>query len=143
LDALFNRRVAAPAVDLGPAGQAGAHLVAQHVLRDALLELMDEVRPLGPRTYQRHVAAQDVPQLWKLIDVGPAEQPADRSAPRVVVARPYGAGLALGVLVHRTKLVDRERFAVQSHPLLPVEDRTGRRAANQQRDQREGEGQTQ
>src|SRR5580765_7944130 len=32
LDALVERRVAAPAVHLRPAGHAGLHLVAQHVL---------------------------------------------------------------------------------------------------------------
>ena len=47
LDALLDRGVAAPAVDLRPAGEAGLHLVAQHVLRDPLLELLDEERPLG------------------------------------------------------------------------------------------------
>src|SRR2546421_12479511 len=41
LDALLERRVTAPAVDLRPAGHAGLHLVAQHVLRDAVLELLD------------------------------------------------------------------------------------------------------
>src|SRR5437868_15025792 len=33
LDALLERRVAAPAVHLRPAGHAGLHLVPQHVLR--------------------------------------------------------------------------------------------------------------
>ena len=56
------------------------HLVAQHVLRDPLLELIDEVRPLGPRADQRHVAAQHVPELRHLVDVGPAQEPPDRRA---------------------------------------------------------------
>src|SRR5689334_21449044 len=50
LDALFERCVAAPAVDLCPAGDSGFHLVAQHVLRDPVLELLDEIRPLRPWT---------------------------------------------------------------------------------------------
>src|SRR6476660_8940250 len=37
LDALFERRVAPPAVDLGPARDAGLHFVAKHVLRYAVL----------------------------------------------------------------------------------------------------------
>ena len=85
LDALLDRRVAAPAVDLRPAGQARAHLVAQHVLRDPLLELVDEERPLGPRADERHVAAQHVPELRQLVDVGAPQQAADRRAARVVV----------------------------------------------------------
>src|SRR5262245_54110741 len=34
LDPLFERRVAAPPVHLRPAGDAGLHLVAEHVLRN-------------------------------------------------------------------------------------------------------------
>ena len=51
LDPLFDRRVAAPAVDLRPAGDSGLYLVAQHVLRDLVLELLDKQRPLGPRPH--------------------------------------------------------------------------------------------
>src|SRR5687767_3451646 len=39
LDAFLERGVAAPAVDLRPARDAGLDLVAQHVLRNAVLEL--------------------------------------------------------------------------------------------------------
>src|SRR5437773_221337 len=39
LDALFQRRVAAPSVYLRPASQAGLYFVAKHVLRDFVLEL--------------------------------------------------------------------------------------------------------
>src|SRR3954471_20787494 len=49
LNPLLERRVATPAVHLRPAGQPRLHLVPQHVLRNAVLELLDEVRPLGPR----------------------------------------------------------------------------------------------
>jgi hypothetical protein len=42
--------------------------VAQHVLRDSLLELIHEVRPLGTRTDERHVAAENVPELRQLVD---------------------------------------------------------------------------
>src|SRR5438128_1960017 len=46
LDALLDRRVAAPAVDLRPAGDAGLDLVAQHVARHAAPEVLHEARPL-------------------------------------------------------------------------------------------------
>src|SRR5436190_3147682 len=39
LDALLERGVAAPAVDLRPTGQPRLHFVAQHVLRNLVLEL--------------------------------------------------------------------------------------------------------
>src|SRR6478609_1046158 len=57
-DAFFERRVAAPAVDLRPPGNARLHFVAQHVLGDAVLELLDEEGPLGTRSDDRHIAPQ-------------------------------------------------------------------------------------
>src|SRR5512139_4320140 len=69
LDALLDRRVAAPAVPLRPAGPAALHAVAPHVLRDALAELLDDGRPLGPRADEAHVADEDVDELGELVEV--------------------------------------------------------------------------
>src|SRR5205823_5084757 len=69
LDAFFERGVAAPAVHLRPAGDAGLHFVPEHVLREAMLELVDKERPLGPRPDNGHIALEDVPNLWELIQV--------------------------------------------------------------------------
>src|SRR5512139_3031860 len=66
LDALLDRGVAAPAVDLRPAGEAALDLVAQHVARDALAELVDEDRPLRARPDEAHLPAEDVDQLRQL-----------------------------------------------------------------------------
>src|SRR5512140_2755885 len=55
LDPLLDRGVAAPAVDLGPAGEAALDLVAQHVARDLFTELVDEDRPLRPRADETHL----------------------------------------------------------------------------------------
>src|SRR5919109_1496457 len=55
LDTLFDGRVAAPAVDLRPARDAGLHLVPEHVARDPLAELLDERGSLGPRTDEAHL----------------------------------------------------------------------------------------
>src|SRR5690242_10322122 len=63
LDALFERRVAAPPIHLRPAGDARLDLVAQHVLRDAVFELLDEEGAFGPRADDRHVALEHVPEL--------------------------------------------------------------------------------
>src|SRR5687767_3934374 len=89
LDTLFERGVAAPAVYLRPAGDAGLDLVAQHVLRDAVLELLDEERPLGTRPDDRHVALEDVPELRQLVEVEAAQPLSHRRRARVVVARPH------------------------------------------------------
>src|SRR6188508_3024980 len=54
LDAFLERRVASPPVDLCPSGDARLHLVAEHVLRDAVFELLDEERAFGPGPDDRH-----------------------------------------------------------------------------------------
>src|SRR5947207_3065899 len=78
LDALVERRVAAPAVHLRPAGHARLHFVPQHVLRNAVLRLLDELRALGTRSDDRHVAAQDVPELRQLVEVRAPQKLAER-----------------------------------------------------------------
>src|SRR5262249_36233186 len=52
LDPLGEARVSAPGVHLGPARDAGPYAVTQHVLRELLLELADELGPLRPRADQ-------------------------------------------------------------------------------------------
>src|SRR5260370_403516 len=78
LDALLERCVAAPAVHLRPPCDACLDLVAEHVLRNAAVELLAEIRTLGPRTDDRHVAAQHVPELRQLVDAEAAPPTADR-----------------------------------------------------------------
>src|SRR5688572_26271859 len=123
-DALLERGVAAPAVDLRPAGDAGLHLVPEHVLREAVLELLDEIRTFRPRADERHVTAEDVPQLRQLVEVDAAEELPHRRASRVIVARPHRTAFVFGPFVHRPELVDDERLAIEPHTLLPVEDRS-------------------
>src|SRR5678815_1589338 len=59
-DPLFERGISAPAIDLRPPGDARLHLVAQHVLRDAVPELLDEEGTLGTRPDDRHLALEDL-----------------------------------------------------------------------------------
>src|SRR4029078_11926090 len=47
-DPLLQARIAAPAVDLRPAGEAAAHAVAQHVVGDVVLEFVHELGPFRP-----------------------------------------------------------------------------------------------
>src|SRR5688572_9120614 len=123
LDTLFERGVAAPAVHLRPAGDTRLHLVAQHVLRDAVLELLHEEGAFRPRADDRHLTFEDVPELWQLVEVEAAQPAADRRRARVVFARPHRPAGVFGVVLHRAELVDGEWPAVEAHALLRVEDR--------------------
>src|SRR5262245_47403491 len=125
LDALLDRRVAAPAVDLRPAGDAGLHLVAQHVLRNLVLELLDKEWALGAWPDDRHVAAENIPELRQLVDVKAAEPAAEWRRTRIVVARPDRTGHILSVYEHCSELVNLEGFAVEAHALLFVERWSG------------------
>src|SRR5216684_429901 len=58
-------RSAIAILDLGPAGDSWLHGEALHVVRDLLLKLMDELRPLGARPDEAHVPDQDVEELRK------------------------------------------------------------------------------
>src|ERR671934_2853166 len=48
---------------------------------DAALEALDIARPLRPRPDHRHLAAQDVEELWQLVQGEAAQKPPDRGAP--------------------------------------------------------------
>src|SRR6187200_1422994 len=72
IEVVFNsflqRCISTPTVDLGPAGDPGLDLVPQHVLRDAVLELLDEEGALRPRSDDRHLALEHVPELRPLVE---------------------------------------------------------------------------
>src|SRR5262245_48569886 len=76
LNALPQRGVAAPAVDLRPAGDPRLDPMPGHVAGDAVRELLDEHRTFRARSYQAHVAEQNVDELRQFIERGlPKETP--------------------------------------------------------------------
>ena len=64
---LGGPRVAA--VNLRPAGHARLREVTQSIRRDELLERLDVLRLLRARPDEAHVARQNVPELWQLIEM--------------------------------------------------------------------------
>src|SRR5204862_3121545 len=58
-DALLDRGVAAPSIDLCPSGNATFRVVPAHVARNVLLKQVDKVRALGPRADRAHIPDQD------------------------------------------------------------------------------------
>ena len=109
---------------LGPSGEAAAHAVAEHVVGDVILELVDERWPLGTRPHKAHIPFDDVEELWPLVEVVLAQERADLRAPRVSVLRPHRAGLGFRVVHHGAELVNEESPAVHGHPFLGVENRS-------------------
>src|SRR5437879_684053 len=114
LDALLERRVPAPAVDLRPAGHARLDLVAQHVARNLASEFVDKERPLGPRPDQAHLTSEHVDELRQLVEAPPAQEGARRRAAVVGRLRPHGSRGGLRIRSHRPKLEHWEGSAVET-----------------------------
>ena len=58
------------------------HRIPQYMLRNAVLELLDEEGPFGTRTDDRHVADQHVPELRPLVEVVLAQPRAEPGGAR-------------------------------------------------------------
>lgn len=84
LDAAHEVGVASQAVDLGPAGHAGFDEVAREVVRNLAGEAVGVVGAFGARADEAHVAAQDVPELGKFVEVPAAHPGADAQEAGVV-----------------------------------------------------------
>ena len=109
--------------DLGEAGDAGLDVVAVGVLGVLRGELLDEVRALGARADEAHVAVEDVPDLRQFVEAGGADEGADARDARVVVGRELRAREFLGVDAHRAELVDLVGPAEAAGADLAVEGR--------------------
>src|SRR5262249_18939203 len=97
-------------------------------------ELLDKYGTLRARADQAHVTAQDVDELRQLVETGAAEKCSQARAPRIVLPRPYGPRLLLGIYAHAAKLEHLEGAAVKPAALLAIEDRLGTRELDQRCD---------
>ncbi len=77
---------------------------------------------LGPGADDAHIAAQDVPRLWHLVEVEPAQHPTDACDAGVVLLGPVQ--VLFGVHAHRAQLDDLERLPEVADTFLAVEEGT-------------------
>src|SRR5437899_1453915 len=118
LEALLERGVAPPPVDLGPPGHAGLDLVAEHVPGQLAPKLLHEHGPLRARADQAHLAPQNVHELGKLVEAEAPEPGAERGPSRIAGLRPHRTAFGLGAGTHRPEVEHRKGATVQAHPLL-------------------------
>src|SRR5439155_13396296 len=109
----------------GPAGDARLDAVAVAVAVHVALEELDEVRSLGARADQAHVASDYVQQLGQLVQRGAAEEGAEALPPVVAldaagrrVGRQVGKDDRLDRSAHRAELEHLEAASVQAHAWL-------------------------
>src|SRR5947207_6089289 len=98
-------------------------------------ELLDKLRTFRPRTDEAHLASENIEELRQLVERPGANETADARAARIVFLRPHRAGRVLSADAHRTKLEDLERFSIEAHPHLSIENRSAIFDPDEQRDQ--------
>ena len=134
--------LAAVAGDLCPAGDAGAHEMAHHVLVDEARVLLGMGEHVGTGADDGHVAAQDVPELGQLVDIHAAHEIAEGKLAGVVLRGLQAVGIDIDV--HGAELQALEALAADARALLAEEDGTRTlKLDNQGDDGREGQQQEQ
>ena len=81
------------------------------------------VRRLRTGPDQAEIAGQDIDKLGKLVELGLAQEAANREHTGIIGQGELARTDACGVLHHRCELEQTERFAASSDPDLPIEDR--------------------
>jgi hypothetical protein len=94
------------------------------------------VRILGPRSDERHLAAQHVHELRQLVHLGTAEERPEAEHTRIVGRRHSRRPLGR-VDVHRPELEHLERHATASHSAGTEERRSGTREPDAERAERD------
>ena len=113
------------AVYLGIAGKAGFDLEAELEVRELLVILLRNLRPLGAGADNRHVALEDIHKLRQLIQAALADNAPDgRYAGIVYAGGEAGDAVLLGIDAHGAELDDLELAAVLCQPGLLIEDGT-------------------
>ena len=92
-------------VDLRPAGDAGPDQVTEVIVGNLLFVDFGALGPLGARPNEAHVAAKDVPELWKFIEASPAKEGAETRDAMVTGAC---VEVAFGRLAHSAKFKNRK-----------------------------------
>src|SRR5258708_37717693 len=96
------------------------------VVGNVLAKAFDKYRPLWPRPYEAHVAANYIDKLRDFVQPEFADKLADPRHSRIVLSRPLGAIGELCIHPHRPELQHLERLPSQADALLPEDRRTFR-----------------
>src|SRR3989344_6446429 len=123
-------------IDLCPTGYAGLDDETDGVVRDLGDQFLNDLGSFRPRADERQIAANDVPELRQFIQVGRAEEAADRRYAQVTLSRPLRTvrfcGSIRGERSHRSEFVERKGRAVFSCTGLGVNDRSERCCRDEQ-----------
>ena len=116
---------AAVAVDLGPAGDAGLDLVADHVALDQVAVHLVVRHGVGARADDAHAALQHVDELGQFVQRVLAQEGADAGDPGIALLR-LADLFAVFAHAHGAELVDQDLLAVEPVAALLEYHRPGR-----------------
>jgi hypothetical protein len=115
-------------VHLRPTGHARTNLVSSRLTFGVLGQVLDQKRS---RSYQAHVASEDIPHLRQLVEARRPQEPAEWREP--VCVRKQLADL-VSLVGHRAELQQRERCSVQAWTLVTKEHRAPHSPADEDRE---------
>src|SRR5450631_2435989 len=122
LDFLLAVDLAAPAIDLRPAGNPGLDAVAREIAVDGRVEqsaLQFALHGVRAGTDQRQIAFEDdVEELRQFVEAGLADEASDAGDAAVVLGHDLGGERVGLVVVQRTEFVDVDALVVETEPLL-------------------------
>src|SRR3984957_10419529 len=140
LDLFFVIDLAAPAVDLCPAGDAGLDAVTREISVHGLVEqpaLQFALHRVRARTDQREIALEhDVEELRQFVEAGPADEAPDAGDAAVVLGHDLRGQRVGLIVVQRAKLEDVDALVVESEALLAEQHRARTVELDRKRDQR-------
>ena len=119
----------------GWSGDTGPHM--QHDAAQGRLEAIHESWDLGAWTDQTHVAANNVPQLRQLIELGAAQETAC-GGNAAVVRRSHGWAVPICARLHCPEFADVKEMPIASNALLPVEQGPTRSKEHQDSSEQQG-----
>lgn len=105
-------------VEGGVGGDTRADLVEVAITGIALHNLVDVELALGTWTDKGHLAAEDVPELGKFVEVVLTQELADLGHAFVLAARIQGGTCLFGIELHAAELIDVERATETADALL-------------------------
>ena len=111
------------AVNLGVTRKTGFDLEAELEVRELLVILLRNLRPLGAGPDNRHVTLEDIHKLRELIQAALADNAPDgRDTGIIYAGGEKGNAVLLGIDAHGAELDDLELAAVLCQPGLLIED---------------------
>src|SRR5580692_687877 len=144
LDFLLAVDLAAPAVDLRPAGNAGLDAVAGEIAVNRLVEqpaLQLALHGVRTRPHQRQIALEyDVEELRQLVEAGLADEAPNAGDAAVVLGHDLGGERIGLIVVERAELEDVDALVVEAEPLLAEQHRARAVEFDGKRDQRHHRG---